>query len=117
MAKILVVDDSFEDLSAIKQALVKEKHVVTTATNGAQALDVVKATTFDLILLDIKMPTLSGYDLFRLLKEKLNGRTKIVFISIVPKGEVDGSGISGFIQKPFSQKSLADGVKKALGNK
>ncbi|VVB65884.1 Chemotaxis protein CheY [Candidatus Gugararchaeum adminiculabundum] len=114
MAKILVVDDSFDDLETIKQVLETKKHEVTVATNGAQALNAAKITNFDLILLDIQMPTLSGYDLIGLLKEKMNGRTKVVFVSIIPRREADLTEVDGFIQKPFSPKAVLEEVGRML---
>jgi len=112
--KVLVVDDEFDDLSTMKSVLAGEGFSVFTATNGAQAMDQLKTDGFDLILIDIRMPTLSGYDLVRLLKERTNGKTRMMFVSIVPKQEVDLRGVDGFVQKPFSPKTLIAEVKKAL---
>jgi len=115
MATVLVVDDDFDDLKTIKEALEKEKHTVTAVTNGAQALDSLKCGSFELILLDIKMPTLSGYDLLRLLRERVNGNVKMVFVSIVPKQDVDIGSVDGFIQKPVNPSELSKLMKDLLG--
>lgn len=112
--KILVIDDEFDDLSATKAILEKEKFDVETSTNGAQALDLLRKSKFDLVLLDIKMPTLSGYDLLRILRERLNHKVKMIYVSIVPKQDVDMTDIDGFIQKPFSPKSLMEAINKVL---
>ena len=112
--KILVVDDNFDDLSTMKALLEKSNYEVVPATNGARAIDLLKGNGFDLILLDIQMPTLSGYDLLRLLKERLGGKVKMAYVSIVPKKEVDMSGVDGFVQKPFSPSSLLSEVKRVL---
>lgn len=117
MVKVLVVDDNFDDLTAMKMALEGNKFTVRTATNGAQAIDISHTEDFDLFLIDVKMPTLSGYDLVRLLRERHNGSAKIIFISIVPKREVSEEDVDGFIQKPFSKKELVLEVKKVLGIK
>ena len=114
MAEILVIDDDFEDLENLKNMLMKSDHKVTVATNGAQGLDLVNKKTFDLIMIDIQMPTLTGYDLIRILKEKIHNHTKLAFISIVPKKEVDLSDVDGFIQKPFSEKELLNKIKIIL---
>lgn len=113
--EILIVDDESEDLSTMKEILEKEGYKVESATDGSQALDKLTSNNFDLILIDIKMPTLSGYDLCRLLREKVNGNVKIVYISIVPEKEVSMENISGFIQKPFTPESFLASIKKALG--
>ncbi len=112
--KVLVVDDLYDDLLAIKTALEKGGYEVETATNGARALDLTKADKFDLITVDINMPTVSGYDLLRLLKDKINGKSKIIYITIVPKKNVDLSNVDGFVQKPFGSANLLKEVKKVL---
>jgi CheY-like chemotaxis protein len=112
--KILIVDDDLNDLETMKIVLEKEKYNVKTADNGSDALDFLKKDGFDLILIDIKMPTLSGYDLLRLLREKLNHKVKMIYISIVPKSDVDLSDIDGFVQKPFMPANLIKEVKKVL---
>lgn len=115
MAKrILVVDDDFDDLQKMKNILEKEKYDVEIATNGAQALDRMEDDNFDLMLVDIKMPTLSGYDLLRLTRERLNGKMKIIYVSVVPKKSVDMTNANGFIQKPVSAKTLTSEVKKVM---
>ncbi|HLC65185.1 MAG TPA: response regulator [Candidatus Nanoarchaeia archaeon] len=112
--KILVVDDNLSDLETMKQILRKAGYKVTAASDGAQALDSLKASKFDLILIDILMPTFSGYDLVRVLRSQLDGKVRVVFVSIVPKKEVDMADIDGFIQKPFDVKYFVAEVKKAL---
>ena len=112
--KILIVDDDLNDLETMKLILEKEKYKVTTADNGADALDSVINGRPDLILIDIKMPTLSGYDLLRLLRERLNHHVKIAYASIVPKCDVDLTDIDGFVQKPFMPAILIKEVKKIL---
>jgi CheY-like chemotaxis protein len=117
MKRILVVDDNFDDLTSMKMVLEKNKYAVNIATNGAQAIDMAHNSEFDAYLIDVQMPTLSGYDLVRLLREKHNGSAKIIFVSIVPKREVSSSDVDGFVQKPFSPSDLVSEVKKVLGGK
>ena len=115
MAKrILIVDDDFDDLQAMKTLIEKAGCKAVPATNGAKALDMLKSNGFDLILLDIQMPTLSGYDLLRLLREKLDHNAKMAYVSILPQKEVDMRGTDGFIQKPFSPASFTKEVKRLL---
>src|SRR3989338_8311116 len=108
LKRILIIDDEEDMLEAAKKILEAEGCIVETAKNGAKALDVLKQSKFDLILLDIIMPTLSGYDLLRLLREKLD--SKIAYLTIVPKKEVELAGVDGFIQKPYSPKTLVTKV-------
>ena len=112
---ILVVDDESEDIKTMKDILEKEGYKVDTATNGADALDHLTGDNIDLILIDIRMPTLSGYEILRLMREKVNHNSKMVFISIVPEKEVNMEGADGFIQKPFSPDTFMNKVKGVLG--
>ncbi len=114
MAKILIIDDLSADLNTMKTLLEKKDYAVETASNGTKALEILRKNKFDLILIDILMPGLSGYDLLRLVREKFNHDATLVYVSIVPKQEIDMTDVDGFIQKPFSPDSLLDGIKKAL---
>lgn len=111
---ILIIDDDVNDLETMALVLKKEKYCIETADNGADALDIIKKNRPDAILLDIKMPTLSGYDLLRLLRERLNHKVKMIYVSIVPKQDVDLTDIDGFVQKPFMPSVLIKEVKKVL---
>lgn len=114
MAKILIIDDSFEDLSEMKAILEEEKHKVYTATNGAQALDLLMHDSVQLVLIDVQMPTLSGYDLLRLLRERLNHKVPMIYVTIVPKNNVILDDIDGFVQKPLSPDKLLKEINRVL---
>ena len=115
MAKrVLIVDDESEDLNTMKTILEKESYKVEIASDGTKALETLRKNRFGLVLIDILMPRLSGYDLLRLVREKLNHGLTLVYVSIVPKQEIDMTDVDGFIQKPFSPESLLDGVRKAF---
>jgi CheY-like chemotaxis protein len=116
MKKILIVDDDFKDLNLMKSVLEHEGYEVHGATNGAKAIDLL-GTKFDLILIDIEIPTLSGYDLMRLIREKTNGNSKLVYVSVVPKKGVDMANVDGFVQKPFKTPSFIKLVKSKVGGK
>jgi len=112
--KILIVDDNNNDLEIMKAILEKNGCEVVGASNGADALDQLQSDGFKIALIDIKMPTLSGYDLLRLLRERLNHHVRIIYVSIVPMQEVDMDGVDGFVQKQFSSESLMVEVNKVL---
>lgn len=116
MVKILIVDDDLSDLDVMTELLENEDHEVVKATNGAEAFDLLSGNGFSLILLDIRMPTLSGYDLLRLLREKINHNCPIVYVSIVPKEDVDMQDCEGFIQKPFSPEEFINKVNDVIKN-
>ncbi|MBT4539157.1 response regulator transcription factor [Candidatus Woesearchaeota archaeon] len=111
--KILIIDDDMEDLDTMKDVLEKGGYSVVTANNGADGLDKVK-DGFDLIIIDVQMPTLSGYDLLRLLRERINHDAKMIYATIIPKADVRMEDIDGFIQKPFTSESLLNKVKSLI---
>ena len=69
-AKILVVDDIPENVRLLEAVLVARGYDVVSATNGTAALDLVDSERPDLILLDVVMPDMDGYDLYMELKER-----------------------------------------------
>lgn len=98
----------------MKSVLEKEGCEVVIAENGAEAIEALKSDGFQLALIDVKLPTLSGYDLLRLLRERLNHKVKMIYVSIVPEQEVDMDDIDGFIQKPFSPESFLSKINEVL---
>ena len=112
--KILVVDDREDDLETIKEILENKGYKVSTAMSGKNAINLLKKRKFDLITIDILMPKLSGYDLLRILRKKYNSKIPMIYVTIVPKKEVDLDGIDSFVQKPFSPNELIAEVKAAI---
>ncbi|MFQ6026503.1 MAG: response regulator, partial [Dehalococcoidia bacterium] len=65
MPKILVVDDEPNIREVIKRLLSKEGHEVIEATNGSEALEIVSYGSPDIILLDVAMPVMDGFEVLR----------------------------------------------------
>ncbi len=115
MAKnILVVDDEADALETMKMLLESEGYEVSAASDGHHALDLIAKQHFDMILLDIKMPGLSGHELRKLILEKITYHVPILFVTIVPKHEVDVKLVDGFIQKPFEREAFLAEVKRVF---
>lgn len=113
MAKnILIVDDDAQDRELMRELLKKAKYDATAVKNGAQALAKIQEEDFDMILIDVLMPTLSGYDLLLLLREKLNHKIPMVYVTILPESEVHTEQADGFIHKPFIAKDFIDTINK-----
>lgn len=109
--KVLIVDDNLDDLETMKNILESDMFEVKVANNGAKALDFLDVEKFNVILTDIQMPTLSGYDLLRLMKERIDNGTRLIYISILREKEVNLEGVDAFVQKPFSKASLLKAVR------
>ncbi|MGK7921425.1 MAG: PleD family two-component system response regulator [Trichodesmium sp.] len=119
MSKILVVDDQLSHREMIVNLLKNNGLKVLTASSGTQALEQTEIYKPDLIILDIVMPDLNGYEVCRRLKA--NAATKdlpIIFCSI--KGEEfdrywgKRQGADAYVAKPFQPKELLSTVKRLL---
>lgn len=112
MAKrILVVDDEAKLLRAVAVDLRAEGYDVTTARSGAEALTLVAQSLPDLIVSDIRMPGIDGYQLARRLRE--NARTAIIPVIFLTAKDtsadrIEGfrSGVDAYITKPFEPDEL-----------
>jgi DNA-binding NarL/FixJ family response regulator len=109
--RLLVVDDEAILLKAVAATLRAEGYEVATARSGADALVSINQTMPDLIVSDIRMPGMDGYELARILRS--NARTALVpIIFLTAKGErkdrIDGfrSGVDAYLTKPFDPDEL-----------
>ncbi len=116
---ILVAEDEFDIRELLVFALEFNGFTVISVSNGKDAVEKAIETLPDLILLDVRMPRVTGYDACKTLKE--NETTKhipIVFLSA--KGQESeikfgtALGAEAYILKPFSPDELADQVKRLL---
>ena len=117
--KILVVDDVMPNVLLLKVILTNEKFNVITASNGATAIELVHAESPDLILLDVMMPGMSGYEVAQHLRaDAKTAEIPIIFLKALDTSEdiVRGFKMGGndFISKPFSKEVLIVRVKYQL---
>ena len=118
--KILAIDDSKMICSMLKNVLSGAGHDVTTAGDGKQAMELARATIFDLIVTDVNMPEINGIDLAMILRTTDDYRnTPIIFLTTETKEELKSRGTemegTAWITKPFSPVtllSLFDAVQK-----
>ena len=114
--KILVVDDEKVLVKGIKFNLENEGYQVTAAYDGASAVDLARRERFDLIILDLMMPVLSGSDACMKIREF----SDVPIIMLSAKGEVFDKvlglelGADDYILKPFDSKELVARVKAVL---
>ncbi len=118
--KILVVDDEVYILHILDFSLGAEGFEVITANNGELAIEKAKQEKPDLIVLDIMMPVLDGYETCRRLK-RLSETKEIPVVLLTAKGrDVDKRlgfevGAIDYIVKPFSPNSLIGRIQDILG--
>lgn len=109
--KILIVDDSKNIRITIQHLLENENHEFDIAMNGEEALDKILTNEFDLVFLDIRMPTLDGMEVLREIRKKGN-KTPVVILSAY--GTVDNAveamklGVVDFMTKPFTPAEIRE---------
>ena len=119
MARILVVEDESDIRELISFTLTFSGYEVIGATNGEEALELTAEENFDLILLDVRMPRLSGYDACKQMRKMERSKdTPIVFLSA--KGQENdmraglAAGADQYILKPFAPADLVVEIKQIL---
>jgi putative nucleotidyltransferase with HDIG domain len=115
--KILIVDDEEMIRDLCYHILSAEGYQVSVAQNGSEALELLARNDMDLLITDIKMPSMDGLELFERVKQR---NQDIVSIFITGHGTLDTAieslmrGVDGFVLKPFTQEELLVAVERAV---
>jgi two-component system, OmpR family, alkaline phosphatase synthesis response regulator PhoP len=117
--KILVVDDEQDIVDLISYNLSKEGYHVLKAFNGTDALSVASSELPDLVILDVMMPGLDGFDVCRQLRQQESTESMAIMFLTAKSGEVDQVlglelGADDYIQKPISPRVLLARVRSIL---
>lgn len=120
MAKILAVDDSASMRQMVSFTLKGAGHTVIEANDGAQALQIAKGQSVDLVLSDVNMPIMDGIELVKNLRQLPSYKfTPILMLTTESAGdkknEGKNAGATGWIVKPFNPDQLLTTIKKVLG--
>ena len=117
--KILVVDDEEKNRYLISFIFKKDGFEVVTATDGLEGVEAAKRQLVDLIVMDIKMPKMDGYESTRRIK-KLEGYQSIPIIALTSyamaedKKKALEAGCDGYISKPINPETFRDEIRKYL---
>ncbi len=107
--KILIIEDEFNLADAIKTLLIKEKYAVDIETDGEEGLYCALSNTYDLIILDVMLPGINGFEILKEIK-KNNIDAKILMLTA--KTTIDdkmvgfNSGADDYLTKPFHMEEL-----------
>lgn len=121
-AKILIVEDEPQINRLIELVLQSDSYYkIKKAFDGKEALDILKSDKPDLILLDVMIPEINGFELCKLIKEDENLKSIQVIMLTAKKMEEDvlqgfQNGAIDYISKPFSNKNLLARIKAHLAN-
>lgn len=116
MARILLADDEADIIESVVYALEREGFEVDTAADGEAALEAARATAYDVLVLDVMMPRLSGLDVCRVIR----GESDVPIILLTARdGEIDRVlglelGADDYVTKPFSLAELVSRVRALL---
>lgn len=118
MKKILIIEDDIALLSTLRAALEAENFEVVSATDGEEGLSTAGQEHMDLILLDLKLPTLDGFEICKRIREK-GDKTPIIFMTGKKKEEIDkvlGLELGGddYVTKPFGTRELIARIRAVL---
>ena len=116
--KILVVDDDEAVRSVTFEMLKRLGFEVTTADSGASALEQASHQSFDLVLLDLAMPNMSGVEVFSSLKQ-IKPESRVIFMTGYSKDEfsdllTDNEDTTSVLSKPFPMQELKTSVESML---
>ena len=118
---VLIVDDIPVNIILLKTMLTRTNVRILTATNGEEALEIVRKSKPDLILLDIQMPIMNGWEVLRTINDdpELKGTAVIVVSAFTSPEDIEQSmrlGAAGFIKKPVIMDILLSSVTSQLDN-
>jgi CheY-like chemotaxis protein len=111
MAAVLVVDDEMDIREAVAEVLAAEGYEVYAAGDGAEALRKARSVHPSLVLLDLMMPGMNGWE-FRAAQANDPELRQIPVVVLSALGRVSGLDAEGFIQKPFDLDELLSAVKQ-----
>lgn len=120
MARILIVDDSPTDTHVLKTLLERNQHEVLTAGSGEEAIAKVKEIKPELILMDVVLPGISGFQATRQISKSPDTATIPIIIVTTKDQETDRvwglrQGAKDYVTKPVNEADLLSKIKAAMG--
>ena len=114
--KVLVIDDDVKTTELVKLYLRRDGYRVVTAYDGLQALDVAREAHPDLVVLDLMLPGLDGFEVFRALRDESDVPIIMLTAKTTEQDRLNGLdlGADDYVTKPFSPKELAARVRAVL---
>ena len=119
MAKVMIVDDSPTEVHVLQTMLTKNGHEVVVATSGEEGVEMAKTETPDLILMDVVMPGMNGFQATRQISKNTETSSIPVIMVTTKDQETDKvwamrQGAKDYIVKPVQEKALIEHVNMVL---
>ena len=118
--KVLIADDEPNIVISLEFLMKREGHEVSIARDGQQALDAIRSSRPDLVLLDVMMPFKTGFEVLQAVRaDEAIAATKILMLTAKGRETDTAKGLAlgadAYMTKPFSTKDLAARVRQMLG--
>lgn len=119
--RAVYIEDEQEMIDLVKLILARQRFEVLGANSGREGLDIVRKVRPNVVLLDLMMPDLDGWEVYRQLKADENTRDIPVIVITAKAQDIDRVlglhivKVDDYITKPFSPKELIDSLNKVLG--
>lgn len=117
---VLVVDDNSINQLIVKHSLAKLGATTAQATDGLEAIEKLQANKFDLVLMDIQMPGMDGYETTRFIRNQLKSNIPIIAMTAFAlQGEDEKClecGMNGYVAKPFTIETLAASIVNVVAS-
>ena len=117
-SRVLVVDDEEALRYLLSTELAAEGYEVDTAGDGDEAIEIIKKKDYDVVLLDIKMPRVDGFEVLKFIKQN---KPEIKVIMLTAYADVKNAiealklGASDFVSKPYDLEDILTSINRALG--
>ncbi len=117
---ILIVDDELSILVPLQFLMEKEGYVAKLAQSGKEAIEKITDIRPDLILLDIMLPDLDGYEIYQMIRQRDEWRSiRIIFLTAKNRDADMATGLAmgadAYITKPFSNTQLVEKIRELIG--
>ena len=123
LKRLVYVEDEQEMIDLVRLILTRRGYEVIGANGGREGLDTIRRENPDLVLLDLMMPDMDGWDVYQQIKADENTRDIPVIVVTAKAQSIDKvlglhiAKVNDYISKPFSPQELIDSVEKVLGRR
>ncbi|QLE52959.1 response regulator (plasmid) [Nostoc sp. C057] len=113
---ILVCDDIPDNTELIQMILEQEGYRVNVAHRGAEAINQIKSNSYDLLILNIIMPDMTGHDVIRYIRQELHLDIPVLFFTGFSEGLSTDENVVGIILKPIDYEMFVQQVKSVFSS-
>jgi DNA-binding response OmpR family regulator len=118
LKKILIVDDEISNRDILVKVLKKENFETFEAVDGFEAIELLRGTQYDMVLLDIMMPKINGFNVIKHIRQELHSSIRIVMLSALSdEVSVDKAmnlGADSYITKPINLPNMLKEIRSLL---